>query len=122
MDKVTINTNVPLDQFGQNANIKCEKSLEELIAIGMIPGHDKESVYMMRNLGNQITFNIRINKNKDVVIQVIDEESLQPYDYQKIMEHPQSRVALDIHTQVQQVMKRLGQWGVIVGYNENDYI
>ena len=68
-----------------------------------------------------ITFNISIVKStKEVIIDVLDEEFLQPYDYQEML--GLNDIANEVHHKVQECMKSLVDSGIIVGYNMGDYI
>jgi hypothetical protein len=68
-----------------------------------------------------ITFNISIVKStKEVIIDVLDEEFLQPYDYQEMV--GLNDIANEVHYKVQDCMKSLVDSGIIVGYSMGDYI
>lgn len=73
----------------------------------------------------EISFNISIDKAdpEKFKIDVIDEDFLQPYDYQYILtQSPDAEVAGQIDALVRQEMLRLQKIGIISGYTPGDYI
>lgn len=72
-----------------------------------------------------ITFNFAINKDnpEEFEISVIDENFLQPYDYQYFMSIGMaSPVPWEVNEKVVKIMLWLQDEGVISGYTEGDYI
>lgn len=71
-----------------------------------------------------ITFNVTIPKNgSDVCINVLDEDFLQPYDYQSILKsNPSFETAIIVKNQVEELMVYLQKHGVLNGHVEGEYI
>ena len=121
-----INYDVPINKSGQNANIKVNPNIKEKTLLDF--GFARTSVseyYMMSKLTSDISFNIEIDTlTNNISIEVLDEDFLQPYDYQIMLKNPNCvpKIAKIIHHKVQKIMKELMDSGIIEGYNENDYI
>lgn len=116
-----INYDVPLNSRGNNANIKAGLVSDEIMVANGFRRRT-ECWYYMENLGYDISLNISI-LGDTVAIDVIYEEFLQPYDYQRYLKKGiEHKVTLGIYKKVQATMKRLGEQGIIVGYVANDYI
>ena len=66
-----------------------------------------------------------INKENplDLRIDILDEDFLQPYDYQTILKkNPENEVALEVEVNVEKYMKYLQNCGVLSGHIEGEYI
>ena len=118
-----INYNVPLNHCGQNANLKGnilnDKKME---ANEFYYNIHLDRWRLWENLGCDISLTIKI-AGEYLFIDVLDESFAQPYDYQAILRRtPDHKFALDIHNQVQAIMKQLSDCGIIDGYIANDYI
>lgn len=121
-----INYNVPRNKAGQNSNIKLNPNLKEktLLDFGFVKEPTSE-YYMMSKLTSDISFNIDIDiETNDISIEILDEDFLQPYDYQIMLKNPNyvPKIAKIVHHKVQKLMKELVDSGIIEGYVENDYI
>lgn len=121
-----INYEVPTNKRGQNSNIKLNPNLKEetLLDFGFAKEPTSE-FYMMSKLTSDISFNIEIDiETNDISIEVLDEDFLQPYDYQIMLKNPNyvPKIAKIVHHKVQKIMKELMDSGIIVEYKENDYI
>ena len=82
--------------------------------------HDKD-----RSFSFDVSFNISFKKEdgKNLKIDVLDEAFCQPYDYQKMLKDDESfKPALQVHANVQEIMSKLSEAGIISGYTANDYI
>ena len=121
-----INYSVPRNKAGQNSNIKLNPNLKEETLLNF--GFTKEPTsefYMMSKLTSDISFNVEIDiETNDISIEILDEDFLQPYDYQIMLKNPNyvPKIAKIVHHKVQEIMKKLVDSGIIVGYKENDYI
>ncbi len=127
MNKSPINYNVPLNSKVQNKNIKANiLSDEDMINAGFTDNHKKNWYYMKTLIGGNIpiSFNVTISKKTSKVqIEILDENWLQHYNYQSILERdPNNKFANEIHKKVQEQMKLLMDKGIITGYKENDFI
>ena len=121
-----INYDVPRNKAGQNSNIKLNPNLEKktLLDFGFVKEPTSE-FYMMSKLTSDISFNVEIDiETNDISIEVLDEDFLQPYDYQIMLKNPNyvPKIAKIVHHKVQKIMKELMDSGIIEGYKENDYI
>ena len=120
-----INYDVPLESH-QNALIKANAASDkEMREYGFTDHRDGIWYYcaMLSDVSG-ISFNCTINKKTNhVEIDVLDEDWLQPYDYQSILkEDTKHHYALLVHAQVQKQMQKLQEIGIIDGYIPNDYI
>lgn len=125
-----INYDVPVKDH-QNANIEFGNiSEEELIKLGF--RNNENDYYLCKNLigKREITFNLTIYKNdKRIKIDILDENFLQPYDYQSILKRQQfvnginiNSYSYRVHIKVQEIMKWLLDNNIIIGYQLGDYI
>lgn len=121
-----INYDVPRNKAGQNSNIKLNPNLKEKTLLDF--GFTKEPTsefYMMSKLTSDISLNVEIDiETNNISIEVLDEDFLQPYDYQIMLKNPNyvPKIAKIVHHKVQNLMKELIDSGIIEGYVENDYI
>lgn len=119
-----INKWVPLNDRGQNANIKANiLSDDEMYELGFTD-HREGYWYFVRRVGGKrsdISFNITINKKtKDIQIDVLDEMFLQPYDFQMYI--GTVPIANKVYDDVQDLMRHFMDKGIIYGYTLGDYI
>lgn len=120
-----INYDVPLESH-QNALIKANAASDKEMREAGFTDHRDGIWYYCAMLSDVsgISFNCTINKKTNhVKIDVLDEDWLQPYDYQSILkEDTKHHYALLVHAQVQKQMQKLQEIGIIDGYIPNDYI
>lgn len=116
-----INYDVPLNSRGNNANLRANLGIsnDTMRDYGFYQ-RNGQWIYM-EDLGYDVSLNIHVLCDT-VFIDVIDEEFLQPYDYQRMLRNPENVVALEIHSRVQATMKKLSDAGIIEGWVANDYI
>jgi len=121
---IKINKDVPLDERGQNKNIKFHILDEETMkSYGF--GHSYgEWIY---NLGitDTISLNIIITDDEEGRIDVIDDDFLQPYDFQSMiinMGDKAPNMAKITQKKVYEIMEGLVYGGIISGWNVGDYI
>ena len=72
-----------------------------------------------------LSFNVSIPKNSldEIRIDILNEDFLQPYDYQYMLyQNPNFEPALIVKEQVEKWMKYLQDNGVLSGHKPNDYI
>ncbi|CAL7896733.1 YopX family protein [Fusobacterium necrophorum] len=123
--KMFINFDVPLNNKVQNANIKAVLPLDsnKLKKLGFT-SYDPKSYYYCKEIHEDITFNISIEKeSKEVQIDVLDENFCQPYDYQRAIKNGAEKgIPIEIHKEVQKLMKMLLENEIIEGYILGDYI
>lgn len=86
--------------------------------------HAKDRWYYCRGLNNDLTFNVTINvDNSDFNIEVLDEDFLQPYDYQEILRfNPNHKLALTVWQRVEVLMDKLQEAGILSGHTYGEYI
>lgn len=77
-----------------------------------------------RYRGFDITFSVSIPKdNSDIRIDVLDEDFLQHYDYQKMLNsNPDFEPCLIVKEQVEKWMDYLRECGILHGHSYGDYI
>lgn len=117
-----INYDIPLNFRGNNDNITASLSIDDdtMISNGFSLYNGRWNY--IEELGYNVTLNIYILCDT-VIIDVIDEQFLQPFDYQWMLRNnPESEAALVVHSKVQATMKRLSDAGIIEGWVANDYI
>lgn len=124
-----INYNVPLNKKHINANIKINILEEDKMRELGFTDYCKDTWYYVKTIfkdrGFEVTFNLSIKKDnpKNFSIEVLDEDWCQHYDYQKrLKESPNYKTGLKIHNNVQEIMKKLMDNGIIEGYTLGDYI
>lgn len=122
-----INNDVPLNEKNQNKNIEAvilpDKEMRDL----GFTDWAKDSWYFTDRVGPKeadISFNVSIKKDTgEIDIDVLDEDFCQPYDYQYgLVMGMRGKFALAVHRDVQKLMKKLMDGGVIKGYVIGDYI
>lgn len=122
-----------LNSCGVNAKIKATILEDSLMReIGFTDNSEKDWYFCKRvcfpkerKYANiDITFNVTIPKNgSDVCINVLDEDFLQPYDYQSILKsNPCFETAIIVKDQVEDLMIYLQEHGVLSNYVKGEYI
>ena len=123
---MAINYNVPRNSRGQNANIKGHVVDDEIMKQhGFHYDAKYEQWDYVQCLYDEITLYIHISEGDEdnVVIDVIDDDFCQPYDYQSYLGNkPDARVPIIVHRQVQSKMKELMKAGIVTGYTLEDYV
>lgn len=122
-DKIQVNSH------GTNVAIKAHiLPDDEMYAIGFTDRNPSKWYYcrMVPGLGKdiEISFNVTIPKDgSDIDIITLDEDFLQPYDYQSILErNPNLECALKVRDFVEEQMKYLQDAGVLSGHCRGEYI
>lgn len=116
---------IVLNKKGLNTAIKAHDVGEAKFRELGFTDYNPTTWCLFKTVDKGITFDIAINK-KDVTklsIDVLYEDFLQPYDYQKMLDKDENNFrANKVHTEVQKIMKNLMEAGVISGYTMGDYI
>lgn len=122
-----------LNKNGVNAKIKANiLSDSKMREIGFTD-YAKHSWYFQRLIkfpkmkkyrGFEISFGVTIPKDgSDISIDVLDEDFLQPYDYQAMLsKNTTFEPALIVNEQVEEWMKYLEDNGVLSGHIKGEYI
>lgn len=117
--------NVELNEHGVNKCIKAHLLPdEEMRKIGFTDFRDGYWSFY-KDLDDELSFNVVINKEntEDLQIDVLDEEFLQHYDYQKYLRCDSNfKFALKIKDRVEDLMLILQFQGVISGHIKGEYI
>lgn len=116
--------NVEVNSHGTNKAIKAHiLSDDKMREIGFTDC-DEKNWYYYKNLSNEISFNVTIPKDgSDISIDVLDEDYLQPYDFQYILEkNPNHPFAVGIKVKVEGCMRYLQNKGVLSGHEYGEYI
>lgn len=116
--------NVEVNSHGTNKAIKAHiLPDDEMRKIGFTDRNEK-NWYYWKNLGNEISFNVTIPKDgSDISIDVLDEEFLQPYDFQYILKkNPDNSFATKVKAKVEDYMRLLQNQGVLSGHKQDEYI
>ncbi len=119
---------VKTNKHGVNSNIRsCILSEDKMKKVGFTHAHGVW--YLCKGVKTKdkridITFNVTIkDDNSDFMIDVLDEDFLQPYDYQRILRHdPHHELALVVLDQVEDWMEELQTAGVLSGHKRGEYI
>jgi|GEM_PF-5299779 len=110
--------------FTNRIKINPNQTVESLMKYGF-SNHHEPTLYFCRILIDEISFGISIDKKSLEVtnIDVLDEDFLQPYDYQSILmkdaNHKYARMVFD---KVDVVLNKLQNDGVIEGYTRGMYV
>ncbi len=87
--------------------------------------HNKPTLYYYRMVGNKISFNLSVDaKTLDITaIDVLDEDFLQPYDYQSMLINNRNFThARQVFDRVDEVLNKLQDDGIITGYERGMYV
>lgn len=124
MKGMKINQDVPLDNRGQNANIKFHiKDEETMKSLGF--GFTYGEWLFSLGLTDTISLNIHILENEEGIIQILDDDFLQPYDFQNMIIEKGNKapsVAKKVQNEVYIIMCSLSANGIISGWSIGDYI
>lgn len=110
--------------FNKNIKIETNQTVKSLLEYGFT-NHNEPILYFCRNLGNDISFNLSIDKESLEIknIDVLDEDFLQPYDYQAILlKDKNHKFAKNIYYKVNDILSKLQKDGIINGFNVGMYI
>lgn len=110
--------------FTNRIKLTSDQTVESLLNYGF-SNHHEPTLYFCRMLIDEISFNINIDKKSLKIknIDVLDEDFLQPYDYQRILmsdtNHKYARMVFD---KVDVILSKLQSDGIIEGYTKGMYI
>lgn len=110
--------------FNKNIKINENQTAETLMKYGFT-NHNEPTLYFCRVVGKDITFNLSVNKKTLEIenIDVLDERFLQPYDYQAIlMKNKSQKHAKNIYYQVNDLLMKLLNDGIITGFEIGMYV
>ena len=130
--KIELNTNVPLNEKGTNANIKFHIVDNKIMKEENIRYIENTKTYIydvyipiLSELSLYMTFNTEKNL---LSIMVLDNDFCQPYDYEAFIlddlekgESPRKE-HLQIKEFVENKLLHLQEVGILSGYKKNDYI
>lgn len=121
---IKINKDVPLDERGQNANIKFHVlNKETMNSYGF--GYTYERWLFNVGLTDTISMNIAISDDGEGLIDILDDDFLQPYDFQSMIINDGNNapsIAKTTQKKVYEIMEGLIYSGIISGWNVGDYI
>ena len=121
---IKINKDVSLDERGQNANIKFHV-LDKETMNSYDFGYTYERWLFNVGLTDTISMNIAISDDGEGLIDILDDDFLQPYDFQNMiieMGNNAPSIAKIIQKKVYEIMNNLIYSGIISGWNYGDYI
>ena len=128
---------VELNSHGVNKAIKAKILTDKEMRKVGFTNHVENQWYFYKNIrlpkkeqysNIEISFNVIIPKDgSDIDITILDEDFLQPYDYQHILAdmpigHPSRELANIVKEQVEKWMKYLQDKSVLSGHKYADYI
>ena len=119
--------NIELNSNGINKLIKAHILSDNTMKEIGFSDFSEDTWYFSRRLKSpveDITFNVSIPKDgSDIMIDVLDEDYLQPYDYQYFLsKNPRHEISLIVKEQVENLMTYLQDNGVLSGHEYGDYI
>ena len=121
---IKINKDVPLDERGQNANIKFHiLDKETMNSYGF--GYTYERWLFNVGLTDTISMNITISNEGEGLIDILDDNFLQPYNFQSMIINNGDKapiIAKTVQKKVYEIMEGLVYSGIISGWNVGDYI
>lgn len=132
--KNIINMDVPLNKRYQNENIRFGNPGEKVLLANNFRKLDSGNWICIKMVLNEPdtrkSAGIRVSmsttldpKTGKAWVDIIDEDFLQPFDYQKIIcSGSSNRFAHEVHSKVQGEMMKLLSQGIITGYVAGDYI
>lgn len=85
----------------------------------------KSSLYLMKNIDKETSFNLTICSETFQIqgIDILDENILQPYDYQlEIAKGQPSEKAINVFRKVNNILDELQRQNIITGFKERMYI
>lgn len=110
--------------FSNRIKLSSDITVKNLLDYGFSNHHDT-TLYFCRMLIDEISFNISIDKNslKIISIDVLDEDFLQPYDYQRIiMGDASNKYARIVFDKVDNILNKLQKDGIVEGYVRGMYV
>lgn len=110
--------------FTNRIKISINQTKKSLIAYGFT-NHDKSSLYFMKMIDRNISFNLNVSIDTFEItsIDVLNEEGLQPYDYQsEILSGHHSGTALNTYNKVNNILSTLQKDDIITGFAKGMYI
>lgn len=122
-----------LNEHGNNTAIKCHILDDDLMRLAKFTDLSDDRWYycrFLRPVSNDISFNLAIDKKDPSKwsIDILDEDFLQPYDYQWMIkrELEGEKFDGDFHWQINEIveltMEHLVRLGIISGWERGDYI
>ena len=137
-DYTDMSESVEINKHGVNKNIKYNiLTLDKMEELGFrqAPPNNPYEWYFCRILEKpkkrdrhiNISLNIKLpfDPKEELDISVLDEDFLQPYDYQYILSQPESernKVALAVRDEVEYYIDEMQKAGVLSGHKKGDYI
>ena len=110
--------------FTNKIKIHPSQTKEKLLQYGFT-NYNPERLYFCRMLDKDISFNLSIDINtlEILEIDILDEDFLQPYDYQSsIIRGNPSKMEIRIFKAVNKLLTQLQEDGVIIGFTEGMYV
>ena len=123
-NKMQPNTDIELNSRRTNKVIKANILPDEKMKAIGFTDYNNAQWHFWKYLDNEISLDITIPKDRsDIDIVTLDENFLQPYDYQYILsKHHNFKFALGIKEKVEEWMTYLTKKGVIYGWVKGMYI
>lgn len=97
---------------------------EEMLAYGF-SNNNEPNLYYSKMVGADTSFNLIVDKKSKQIknIDVLDEDFLQPYNYQSILMKDNSHeFARSVFDRVDQLLNQLQSDGIISGYQRGMYV
>lgn len=110
--------------FTNRITIATSQSKESLLAYGFT-NHSEPTLYYCKMIHKNISFNLSVSVDTLEItnIDVLDEDWLQPYDYQaQILSGNFTKAAEHTYNKVNNILETLQQDGIITGFEKGMYI
>ena len=115
---------VVLNSRGTNSKIKAHILSDEEMRKCHFTDHRPDYWYYWKKIKGSISMNITIPKDgSDIEIITLDDDFMQPYDYQAMLrDDPNFKYALQVKKQVEKIMKKMKENGILSGHEYGEYI
>lgn len=115
---------VETDENGLNVKIRAHVLDDDAMRAAGFTDRNPGTWYLCRRVAKETSFNVSIEKETERLrIDVLDEQFLQPYDYQGILaRNPRHKFAGKVRDRVEDEMKKLAESGIVTGHVRGEYI
>ena len=118
---------IKVNRHGVNTKIQYHNQTESIMREHKFTDRREGYWYRLDSVGDNITLNISFPKEDgqqdELDIAVLDEDFLQPWDYQHLLsKHPDFKPALEIKDKVETIIAELTDAGILSGHETGEYI
>ena len=115
---------VTTNKHGVNVKIHSNILSDDEMSAAGFHHHSNDAWYFSKMIGPNLTFNVTIkDDNSDFMIDVLDDDYLEVYDYQEMLRYnPNHKTANKVLKAVEKWMAYLQDAGILSGHNVGEYI